>query len=227
VVGGQRRTRDIGRRDAALICGVLASLLYVLADILGGYVWPAYSYTSHGISDLMATGAPSRPLVLSLMTVRSLLLIAFVVGVWRSARGTTGLRLTAVLLLAEVTIGQVTATFFPVPQRSVAETAAMHIIGTGLESLCIVLAMACAAAALGKQFRLYSIGTILILLIFGGMAGSQISQIEQGLPTPWLGVTQRINIYAYLLWVALLAVTLLHREAISSQRSAALTASRL
>ena len=37
--------------------------------------------------------------------------------------------------------------------------------------------------------------------------------IGTGVETPWLGITERINIYAYLLWMAVLAVTLLRQRA--------------
>jgi hypothetical protein len=197
-------------RKALLLCGIVASLVYVIADALGAVAWQDYSHASQGVSELMAIGAPSRPLVLSLMTVRSLLLIAFASGIWSSADGKLALRLTASLLVADAVVGQVTASFFPVPQRGAMGTATMHVIGTGVESLCIVLAMGFAAAAFGRRFRLYTIGTILILLVFGAWAGLDISRIEAQLPTPWLGITERINIYAYLLWMIVLAIALLH-----------------
>lgn len=116
------------------------------------------------------------------------------------------MRLTAVLLVVDAVVGQVTAAFFPVPQRGVTGNSLMHIIGTGLESLAIILSMGFAAAAFGKRFRLYSIGTIVILLVFGAAAGSDISRIDAQLPTPWLGIIERVNIYAYLLWMVVLAI---------------------
>jgi hypothetical protein len=197
---------------ALIVCGILASLLYVLADALGAVAWPGYSHASQGVSELMATGAPSRPLVLSLMSVRSFLLLVFALGVWRSAQGKLALRFTAILLVTDAVVGQVTATFFQAVQRGAAGSPTMHVIGTGLESLAILLAMGFSAAAFGKRFRLYSIGTILILLVFGALAGADTSPIEAQLPTPWLGITERINIYAYLLWMVVLAIALLRRR---------------
>jgi len=66
-----------------------------------------------------------------------------------------------------------------------------------------------AAAALGKRFRLYSIATILIMLVFGALTGLDAPRIAENLPTPWVGVWERINIAGYLLWVVVLAITLL------------------
>jgi hypothetical protein len=200
------------RTKPLLICGILGSILYLFADVVGGLIWQGYSHASQGVSELMAVGAPSRPLVLFVMTARTLLLVVFSIGVWQAANGKLALRLTSSLLLADAVIGQITASFFPAPQRGSGGTATMHEIGTALESLCIVLAIGFGATAFARGFRLYSIGTILMLLIFGGLAASQIPQIEAQVPTPWLGVTERINIYAYLLWLAVLALVLFPRD---------------
>jgi hypothetical protein len=200
------------RTKPLLICGILGSILYLCADVVGGLIWQGYSHASQGVSELMAVGAPSRPLVLFVMTLRTLLLVVFAVGVWQAANGKLALRLTSSLLLADAVIGQITASFFPAPQRGSGGTATMHEIGTALESLCIVLAIGFGATAFARGFRLYSIGTILMLLIFGGLAASQIPQIEAEVPTPWLGFTERINIYAYLLWLAVLALVLFPRD---------------
>jgi hypothetical protein len=153
------------------------------------------------------------------MTVRSSLLLAFALGVAWSADRRWAVRLTAILLAADAIVGQTTASFFPVPQRGATGSSTMHVIGTALESLAIILSMGFAAAAFGKRFRLYSIGTIVILLAFGAAAGSGISRIDAQLPTPWLGIIERINIYAYLLWMAVLAIVILRR----SGRAAAMT----
>jgi hypothetical protein len=82
----------------------------------------------------------------------------------------------------------------------------MHIALTSVTVLFILLAVGFGAAADGKRFRLYSILTILILLVFGALAGLDGPRVAAQLPTPWLGVTERITIYAYLLWLAMLAI---------------------
>ncbi len=70
-------------------------------------------------------------------------------------------------------------------------------------------AMGFAAAALGKKFRLYSIGTMLTFLVFGALAGMDAPLVGANLPTPWLGVWERINVFGYMLWVVMLAINLL------------------
>jgi len=104
--------------------------------------------------------------------------------------------------------------FFPIHLRGVEGTLTdtMHAILTGVGVLFILLAMGFGAAAFGKRFRLYSIGTILILLVFGALAGLDGPRLAANLPTPWMGVWERVTIGAYLLWVVVLAIGLLRAQ---------------
>src|SRR5690349_5570400 len=50
-------------RKSLLVCGILASLVYVAADVLAAIRYPEYhSFTSRAISELMANGAPTERL---------------------------------------------------------------------------------------------------------------------------------------------------------------------
>jgi hypothetical protein len=51
-----------------------------------------------------------------------------------------------------------------------------------------------------------------LLLVCGALAGLRGARIAAQLPTPWLGVMERVNVYSSLLWVAVLAITLLGTE---------------
>ncbi|WP_052290212.1 DUF998 domain-containing protein [Scytonema millei] len=88
-------------------------------------------------------------------------------------------------------------------------TDTMHAILTGVGVLFMLLAIGFAATAFGKRFRFYSIATILILLVFGIVAGLDGSRLAANLPTPWMGVWERINIFSYMLWVVVLAIMVL------------------
>jgi len=174
----------IFKERPAITCGILASLLYVAGDILGALWWEGYSYTSQTISELGAIGAPSRPLGIPISILHNALLIAFAIGVRRSATAKRGLRVTAGLLIGVAIIGEVTALFFPMHLRGAEQTLTdtMHIIFTGVNVFLIVLAMGFAATALGKRFRLYSIASILMLLFFGALAGMDGPTLRQTCP---------------------------------------------
>jgi hypothetical protein len=209
------RDRRFARTGTLLLgCGAASSLLYAATDVLAGQRYDGYSFESQAISELSAAGAPARPLVVGLFTPYNALVIAFGVGVWMASGRRRAGRLTGALLIASAAVGQTTLSFFPMDQRGAAVTSrgSMHPALTGVMSLCIVLAMVFASRLLGRRFRVYSIATILTLLVFGGLAGLDAPRLEAGEPTPRLGVMERINVYAYLLWVAALAIALLRRR---------------
>jgi hypothetical protein len=78
-----------------------------------------------------------------------------------------------------------------------------------VDVLFMLLIIGFGTTAFGKRFRLYSIGTILVVVVFGALAGMDAPRIEANLPTPWVGVTERINIDVSLLRVVVLAIALL------------------
>jgi hypothetical protein len=201
-------------QKALLLCGVLSSLLYVGADILGAMVWEDYSYTSQTISELSAIGAPTRPLVAPAFFAYGVLVIPFGVGVWRSAGQKRALGVVGGLLVGFGAIC-LTGPFTPMHQREVLATGGgtltdtLHKFGAMMDVLFILLIIGFGANAFGKRFRLYSIGTMLVLVVFGALAGLDAPRIEANLPTPWTGVTERISVYSSMLWFAVLAIALL------------------
>jgi hypothetical protein len=86
---------------------------------------------------------------------------------------------------------------------------ALHIVLTAVLVLLIVIALGFGAAAFGRRFRTYSIATLASVVIFGALAGSQATAIAADQPTPWLGLEERINIFSFMLWIVVLAITLL------------------
>jgi hypothetical protein len=98
-------------------------------------------------------------------------------------------------------------------------TDTMHIVMAMVTVLLMLLAIGFGAAAFGKRFRLYSIATMVILVAFGALTGLDGPRIAGNLPTPWVGVWERINIGAYLLWVVVLAMTLLRAPELGDEGS--------
>ena len=201
-------------RQFLLVCGVLSSLLYAATDLLGGMRYPGYSFSSRAISELMATGAPSETFVDPLFIAYGVLALAFGVGVFREAAGRRGaLRIAGALLIGYAAIGLTGPTFFEMGQRGAGSAAGdlAHIVLTSVLVLSLLLAIGFGAFALGRRFRSYSSATFLIIIVFGALAGQQGSRLAARQPTPWLGVFERVDVYASLLWVAVLAIALLRR----------------
>jgi hypothetical protein len=204
-------------RKNFLVCGILASLLYVGTDILAAVRYEGYSYTAQTVSETFAIGAPTRPLVVFRSLAYAVLVIAFGLGVRGSADRKRALRVAGGLLLG---IGMVdlVGPFTPMHQRAVLAagggtlTDTLHIILASVDVLFILLIIGFGASAFGKGFLLYSIGTILAVIVFGTLAGLDGPRVAANLLTPWVGLTERISIYGYMLWLAVLAVTLLRRH---------------
>jgi hypothetical protein len=201
-------------RRALLACGIGASLLYVALNVIGAQRFPGYSLTSQTISELIAIGAPSRPLVTLLMAAYAVLLYAFGVGIWRSAGGRRALRVTAAGVVGKELLGLVVTLFFPMHLREVLAaggatlTDELHRDLTVVGTLLMLLAMVSAATAFGMRFRVYTIGTILLFVTGGVLAFGDAPRMAANLPTPWQGVTERVCAFGYMLWLAVLAAAL-------------------
>jgi hypothetical protein len=193
-----------------LACGILAPLLYIGSDIVAAMSWKSYSYIDQSVSELRAIGAPTRPFLVPVLIIYSLLEIAFGWAV-RNARGQKrGLRIAGILLIGLGLLDMV-APFFPMHLRGTGETMTdtLHKALTAVTVLLILSIIWFGSNGDGKGFRVYSIATIAVLVLFGALAGSDAGRIAANLPTPWVGVWERINIYGYMLWMAILAVMLI------------------
>ncbi|HET9825823.1 MAG TPA: DUF998 domain-containing protein [Chitinophagaceae bacterium] len=198
-----------------LFSGILASLLYVFANIICAISYEGYSSVSQTVSELSAIGAPTKSLWVSLMIPYSLLMIAFGWGVVHSASSNKKLLIVGILLLIDSVIG-----FFwpPMHQRDVLAagggtwTDTMHIAFTFIHVPLIMVAIGFGATAFGKKFRLYSIITLVALMIAGVFTGMDSPNVQKNLPTPWIGLWERFLIAVYMVWLAALAILLLRKH---------------
>jgi|SRR5271157_37871 len=195
-----------------LIGGIVSSLVYVAINIFGAMQFEGYSSFSQTVSELIAIGAPSRSLVVQLMLVYGILICAFGVGIWMSAGRKRALCIAAILIVAKEVLGAVVTLFFPIHLRGVAGmmTDTMHGILTSVGVFLFMFpAMGLGASAFGKRFRFYSIATMLIFIICGVLTFLDASALGANLPTLWMGVWERINIFGYLLWCDVLSINLI------------------
>ncbi|HET9432138.1 MAG TPA: DUF998 domain-containing protein, partial [Chitinophagaceae bacterium] len=72
------------------------------------------------------------------------------------------------------------------------------------------------AVAFGKTFRFYSIVTILVFILFGVLTALEAPYIDKNGSTPFIGLWERINIAAFMVWLIVFAVILLRVETKSS-----------
>jgi hypothetical protein len=206
-------------RKILLGCGIASSVLYVASDILISWWDPNYSYRDQSFSELLAPGSPTRPLVLVVLAIPyGVLVTAFGVGVWASASRRGAGRITGALLVGYALTGAVTGVFLSAPTRETLEAGKetwrniLHLPATAVSVLCILLAIGFGSTLFGRRFRYYSYATILAMLVFAVLTGLQVGQMEANEPTPWMGIVERGNVYAIMLWVAVLAIVLLRAQ---------------
>src|SRR3712207_69589 len=110
-------------RKLLLGCGIVSSVLYVAADVIATRRYAGYSYADYTISELLAVGAPTRPLMVALVGIPyNLLVAALAVGIWTSPGRTRAARLTAALLAGYAAAGMVGGVVFPTVPRGTEAT---------------------------------------------------------------------------------------------------------
>nr|HMT29141.1 DUF998 domain-containing protein [Bacteroidia bacterium] len=166
---------------------------------------------------------PTRMLWVWLVNIYTITAILFALGAIRSSQGNKKLYISGILLLIYGFTGLIWP-FAPMHQREVLAAGGgnfsdtMHLTLAMITLLLMTFAIGFGAAALGIKFRVYSILTLIALLIFGLLTSMDAPNVAANLPTPLAGVWERINIGVFLLWVVVLAVLLLRQESVQVKR---------
>ena len=208
-------------RKHLLYCGIAASLFYIAMNIFFPFLDKRYNWITQTVSELSAVDAPTRPLWFPLGIVYTLLIAAFGWGVFRSAVGNRYLCIVGILLIINGLIG---LTWSPMHQREVLAagggtfTDIWHLVMASVTVLLMFLSIGFGAAAFGKGFRFYSIITILVFIVFGVLTFVEAPNVDKNLPTPYIGLWERINIAAFMAWLLVFSINLLRLEKNSSDR---------
>jgi hypothetical protein len=204
-------------RRGLLLGGAAAALLYILMDTTAALLYDGYSYRDQTISELSAIDAPARPYWVPLGFVFSFLIIATGYGVWHVASGRT-LRVMAALIVLVGVLGFVGWPFAPMHQREVLASGGgnfgdtLHLILGGVNSVIFMVLQALGITFGSKRFRIYSALTLLAVIGFGAYMGTQTPNVGENEPTPWLGIAERIAIFASMIWMGVLGLTLWLRD---------------
>ena len=213
-LSSSRKNKTIGRRFF-LYCGIAASLLYIAMNIFIPPLYEGYNWITQTVSELSAVDAPTRPIWFPFGIIYTLLVVAFGWGILRSADGKRSLRVVGILVILHGVFG---LTWSPMHQREVLAagggtfTDTWHIVMSAITVLLMFLSIGFGAAAFGKGFRVYSIITILIFIVFGFLTFLEAPNVDKNLPTPFIGLWERINIAAFMIWLLVFATILLRAE---------------
>jgi hypothetical protein len=199
-------------RKTLLFCGIASSLLYLAMNVVVAMQSADYSSVSQTVSELSAIGAPTRPLWVALGVIYTMLVAAFGWGVWKSSPGNRALRAVGLLFIVQAALD---LTWPPMHQRAVLGadggtlTDTLHLVWSAATVVIMLLAIGLAARASGALFFIYSIQTMILLVVSGMFIAMDAPEVAANLPTPWVGVWERINIGVFLAWVVVLATVLL------------------
>lgn len=201
-----------------LWCGIAYPVTYVVAnDVIAARRYEGYSRVDQAVSELSATGAPTRRFLVAMLPVFTGLTAAYGVGVWNAADDRLALRRTGAVLLA---FGATGVAWLPFPMSSREAIAAGegtgsdigHLALSGLTIAEILALFTAGSGAFGRGFRRYSQASAAVVLVAGAMTGVESAKLQKGEPTPRLGLYERTSIGAWMAWMAALAAILLREQ---------------
>ena len=229
------RGRDAGLKDArvqarrvtqlrrlGLCCGIVASLLYFAVTASMEALYEGFHPAAQTFSELSAFGVATRSLWAWLAGGYTPLMLAFAWAVWHSAGGRRRLRTAAVMLFAYAALGLLWP-LAPIHVRGTLPTPgdAAYILLGAATVLLMLLAIGFAAPAFGKRFGVYSFATFVVVAFCSILVGSDATRVATNLSAQWIGLWQRLVVGAFLLWVAVLAIVLLRKAYLRSERQRA------
>jgi hypothetical protein len=195
-----------------LVCGLAAPLLSIATDVIAIARAAGYRPMRQSISELTAIGAPTRPLVTALGLTRDGLLAAFATGVTATAGDSRVLAATGGLVAANAALDAVATAALPrdyaSPTWSPRNTANTAVMAAGVG--CFVAAMGTGAVAYRGPFRAFSAA---IPLSYGLLTALSLLLRSPDEPPSSTGAQERTMAYSYQLWVAVLAILVLGRQA--------------
>jgi hypothetical protein len=204
-----------------IFCGVLSSLHYFAINIYVPLQDPSYSIAAMTVSELSAVDAVTRDLWTLLVIPYSIFILAFGTGILLIADESRSLHIIGKLTIFDGIIG-----FFwpPMHLREVIAagggtiTDTMHIVFAATTSMIFILTLIFGATSFGKSFRYFSFSILFILLIFGILTSLDSPKLSENLPTPNIGIWERINIGVYLLWVIAFSIMLQNKVTLIKEK---------
>lgn len=196
-----------------MLFGVVGIGFYLLHVILGGILWEGYSHLMQPISDLTATGAPNRGLLIWLTNIYGILCLLFAISMTvYSVRAESRLLIAGSILFILMQVVSLSYALFPQDLPGAAPTfrGTMHIAVTFLivpltigTPLLIGLGLRQGSGGNLKKWGTFSIICGIGLFLMGGTAAAFFAT-----ELPYFGLVERINIGILLLWIGTCSVVL-------------------
>ena len=198
-------------RTILLSSGMLAVVIYLLHILIGGYLWKTYSHLQQPISDLTATGAPNRFLLLLFTNIYGVLALIFAVSFTIFERKEHHkLVFWGGISFIILHIVSISYSFFPqdLPGAEPTFAGTMHLAVTILIVPFTILTPLLIGFGLRKDKAWKTSGNFslicgILIIIFGGLTGFFFAK---GLP--YFGLVERINIGTLQIWTFVMSYKL-------------------
>jgi hypothetical protein len=197
---------------SALLCGVVAPLLYAFTVFWGATLFPGYSHISDPISSLTQAGRHSG--IVSLFLIYNVLILNFAfTGISLTlGRSQWGVASYACIILTAAA-GLLMAAFPQDPVgTSVSSIGVVHIELAGIASLGSIGAVAFAARAAQKMGRrkmaAFDWACLAVIVVFGALAAAGAA-----LGWPTMGLLERVTIGGFEVWLLVQSAVLLIEDA--------------
>jgi hypothetical protein len=202
-------------RTILLSSGMLAVVIYLLHILIGGFLWKTYSHLQQPISDLTATGAPNRFLLLLFTNIYGGLALIFAVSyTFFESRELHKLVFWGGISFIILHIVSISYSFFPqdLPGAEPSFAGMMHLAVTVLIVPFTILTPLLIGFGLKKEKAWKTLGNFslicgILIIIFGGMSGFFFAK---GLP--YFGLVERINIGTLQIWTFVMSYKFLTSE---------------
>lgn len=204
----------------AYYAGAAAPLLYVVGVTLGGLITPGYSHVANMISELTMVGSPYRPFLAAIFVLYNLLLVAFALSLPRTDFGgdrwSISIGSTLLVVIAIAGIGM--SALFPTdrPTDPLTTIGWVHVGLAATASLGTMAAVFAFAWALWRApgwrgFATFSFACLVGIAASGIWTATTTAQLS-----PIMGLTERITIGVFMVWLLAFAMALIRRSLASS-----------
>ncbi len=203
------RDTDTVRNRSLFLTGIVGAAIFVFNVVLGGMITPDYSHLRHAVSELTQSGAQNTVLLSTFFILSALLFLVFGVAVYRKYhRNRERVAIGGIMIALYAVQAVLLASIFP--QDPIGSEATfpgtMHLVVVGISALCIMAAILLVgygvdqSSSLWRGFRLYSILSLVIMLVSGASTGILIAN-----NIDLLGLVERVTQLAYLQWFVVFA----------------------
>lgn len=191
--------------------GALAPFVYLIAVIIGGYLWSGYSQYSETVSTLTSSGAPNQEFLTPLFAIYNVFIIVLAVGLYFGVKAKKPL--FGSTFLAVSGISGLILYWFPqdYPQGPPTTfTGTMHVAIAGIIAFTSLASMLAFGLQLRKvhtwkQFAIFSLVWLPVALVLGALGAISIT-------TSYAGLAERLSIGSILLWIEIMSLALITRS---------------